>query len=169
MTERSGYSELSEHPDDLLSALADDELDELAAAEVESHLVVCERCRDELAEVERVRGAVQVAGLVPAPDGLVEGLIQRRRRASRRGAILGTAAAIVALAASVTFADPAADSPDDGTRTRVLANDVYLQDRIARFGGDSIWRHTDDDDSHPTVADRAAEAARDLLGFLSGD
>jgi anti-sigma factor RsiW len=155
------------HPDDLLSALADGELDDAEAETVEAHVAACSECATELADITRVRAIVRDAPVVDAPDGLVDSLIKRRRRATRHGAILGAAAAIVAVATSVAMADPADHASPKASKTPVL--DTLAEERIARFGFEGSTSQRDESDDDASLTDRAEEAARDLLGFLTGE
>jgi hypothetical protein len=86
-----------EHPDDLLSAHVDGELDEATAAEVAAHVEACASCRTAERELLEARALLRS---LPPVDGapVIEGFLGRHRRVVRLGAaFVGVAA--VALAA----------------------------------------------------------------------
>ena len=146
------------HPDDLLSAFLDDELEPEETAEIEGHLVACSVCRRDLAEVELVRTTLRRMPTLQAPTDLVPRLVARRRRSSRRGALVGMAAAVVAVVAGVGMADPG-------------RGDVA---RPPQFPADpaehpyTIWRGDKAQQSDPSLVDRAEDAANELLEFFTG-
>lgn len=164
--------EVALHPDELLSAYADGELDDTERASVEEHLSHCDACAADLSDIERVRDEVREAPVLAAPDGFVERVIRRRRRASRQGAFLGVAAAVVAVVVGVAFADPADPPAKDSVTHAAPAYDVNDEAKIARFNSGRLQtQHEDaaDDDEDDSLLDRASEAASDLLGALSGE
>lgn len=85
-------------PDDALDAYLDGELAPDEEAGVRAHLADCERCRDELAAIERVRALVR--GL---PDLDLPSVVVERVRWVGRRRVGAWAAAAVAAAASVLF------------------------------------------------------------------
>lgn len=93
----------SAHPDDLLSAHVDGELDPATEGRVAGHLAACEQCRASVAQLVEARTLLR--GL-PAVDAspVIEGFLARHRRAVRRGAGFVAAAAIVLAALGFTAA-----------------------------------------------------------------
>lgn len=73
-----------ERMDELLSALADDELDAREALVVERHLQGCRACREKARRLSALKGAVRRAAAEDAPDGLKDALFAAagRRRAA---------------------------------------------------------------------------------------
>ena len=92
---------MSAHLGDLISALADGELDWVGEAEARAHLAGCAECRAELAATERVRAALRGLPQLDLPTLVVE----RARFATRRPPrLVAAAAALAAAAAAVVFA-----------------------------------------------------------------
>ena len=92
---------MSAHLGDLLSALADGELNWAEEAEARSHLAGCAGCAAELVAVERVRAALRGLPQIDLPTLVVE----RARFATRRPPRFAAAvAAVAAAAAAVVFA-----------------------------------------------------------------
>ncbi|MGH9210692.1 MAG: zf-HC2 domain-containing protein [Acidimicrobiales bacterium] len=151
------------HPDDLLSARIDDELDPATAGVVDQHLDDCASCRRDMDAVLAARRALRAAPPVPAPAGLVRGLVTRRRRADRRSVMVAAAAAVLALVTSVASADPSAVT---GSSDGDAQGQVQPDTRPQRDAPQGIWRASSTASSDPSLAERVTEAARDLLGFL---
>lgn len=87
------------HPDDLLSACLDGELDLWEEARLRAHLDHCRACRVELADLHRVRGAVRSLPSLDLPPSLAvesPGDAVRSRRL-RWAAALGAAAIVLAV------------------------------------------------------------------------
>lgn len=110
------------HPDELLSAHLDGELDDFERRRVAAHLSRCDRCRIEIADLSRARAAVralpqlelpievaELAGLPAAPIPL------RRRRAAWIGAAAAVAVAVFVTAAAVTTPEPQQITPPELT------------------------------------------------------
>jgi hypothetical protein len=104
-------SGVTEHPGDLLSAYLDDELPGGEARQVEAHLVGCGACNAELDDLAAARRMLRDLPPVPAPLGFTRGLVERRRRSTRRGTGLALAAACIAVVAGLALADPPDDPP----------------------------------------------------------
>lgn len=149
----------ADHLDDLLSARLDDELDPVTARAVDQHLQACPSCRREMVEVDEARQALRSAPPVAPPTDLADDLVRRRRRADRRGSIVAAAAAAVALVVSVASVDAA--SVDDSKAGR-----VERADRAEAAARPSIRQANGASSPEPSLTDRVAEVARDLLDFL---
>ena len=101
------------HPDDLLSAYLDGELDLEEEARLWAHLVHCQGCRVELADLHRVRGAVRSLPSLDLPPSLVvkgPGDAVTSRRLRWAGAL--AAAAMVVAIGLAFFASPSAITLD---------------------------------------------------------
>jgi anti-sigma factor RsiW len=161
---------MTPHPDDLLSAMLDDELDQQTERVVDRHLSDCAACRDELAQIDQVRRWLRELPPVPAPSGLVGGFIAHRRRANLRAASLGMAAAAVAVVTSLVFADPADvagnGSAANGPRASEKQERTDSESRPERDGPRGIRSVQDVGGSGSSLADRVEDAARDLLDFF---
>lgn len=84
------------HPDDLLSAHVDGELDAATEARVVDHVAGCAECRDAVAELDRARSLLR--GLPPIDASpVIEGFLARHRRAVRLGAGFVAVAGLVLL------------------------------------------------------------------------
>jgi anti-sigma factor RsiW len=149
----------SDHPADLLSALLDDELDAAEIAEIEGHLADCSVCRLELAEVESARMTLRRMPTLQAPTDLIPRVVARRRRSSRRGALVGMAAAVVAVVAGVGMADPGGG----GEVARPPQPPAEPADHPY-----TIWKGDKAQKSDPSLVDRAEDAANELLEFFTG-
>jgi anti-sigma factor RsiW len=152
----NAHPDRPDHLDDLLSARLDDELDPATARAVDQHLQECSTCRHELLEVDEARRALRVAPPVDAPAELVDDFVRRRHRAERRGGIVAVLAAAVALVAGVASVDAA--SVGGAKAERIDRAEAAERPSIRRANGTSS--------PEPSLADRVAEAARDLLDFL---
>jgi hypothetical protein len=92
-----------EHPDDLLSAHVDGELDQATDAWVEEHLGACAPCRRSAAELSEARSMLRALPPVDASP-VIEGFLARHRRAVRLGAAFVAVAALVLGALGLTAA-----------------------------------------------------------------
>lgn len=91
------------HPDDLLSAHVDGELDADTDAWVVEHLAACADCRRAAAELTEARSMLR--GLPPMDASpVVEGFLARHRRAVRLGAGFVVVAGLVLIALGLTAA-----------------------------------------------------------------
>lgn len=72
------------HPDDLLSAFLDDELDESSASRVTRHLADCPQCERELDGLRQARTALRALPNVDAPARLFEAVPGEAVRAGSR-------------------------------------------------------------------------------------
>jgi hypothetical protein len=127
-----------EHPRDLLSAYLDDELGVDERAAVDRHLADCESCRDDLASLRRLAGAVAEEDVPPVPDDLEKRIGARIDAAKvrpfrRRIVVPVTIAATLAAVGLVVvyqwteprsireFRQPAPPEPAEGTERDELA------------------------------------------------
>jgi Putative zinc-finger len=95
---------VSDHPDILLAEYVDGTLPPDARAEVDAHLLGCDRCRGEIELAEEARSALLALPEAPAPDGLPLAVRRRTgRRPTRQAArwVAGVAAAAVLAAAGI--------------------------------------------------------------------
>ncbi|MFP5576628.1 MAG: zf-HC2 domain-containing protein [Acidimicrobiia bacterium] len=101
------------HPDDLLSAHVDGELDPAEDAWVVDHLEGCAACRQSVGDLVEARALLR--GLPPV-DGspLIEGFLARHRRGVRLGAAFVAVAAVVLVALGTAT----------GTERRALVPDI---------------------------------------------
>jgi hypothetical protein len=104
------------HPGDLLSAFVDRELDPAMASAVEHHLRDCAPCQTELGATTQVRTWVRDLPPVPAPAGLIDGIVEARRRADRRGRVISLAAAMLAVIVGLSLVDPS-EEPSTGAQS----------------------------------------------------
>jgi anti-sigma factor RsiW len=92
-----------DHPDDLLSAHVDGELDPATRARVVEHLDRCAACRRSAEELTEARALLR--GLPPVDaTPVIEGLLARHRRVVRLGAGFVVVAGLVLAAVGVTAA-----------------------------------------------------------------
>jgi Putative zinc-finger len=160
----SGLGDVSEHPGDLLSAYLDDELSAGEARRVEAHLVSCGACSAELGDLGAARRLLRDLPAVPAPPGFTRGIVERRRRSTRRGAGLALAAAGVALVLGLALAEPGDDQPS-GSHTMSLAGDA------TRFGT-TLTPHTllgpDDQPGGPSASASASGSTVSTTSTTAG-
>jgi anti-sigma factor RsiW len=64
-------TEPADHPEELLAAYVDDELDEAGRAQARAHLSVCDRCREQVRGARRARGALRALPEVEVPVGIL--------------------------------------------------------------------------------------------------
>jgi anti-sigma factor RsiW len=170
-----------DHPDDLLSALLDDELSPGATADVEAHLGGCTACRDDLAGVAEARAALRGSPRLAAPPAFARDLVRARHRASRRGVAVALAAASVVVVAGLALAptnpDTSAEHPnlallsaatraqtDLTPRTTTLV-DAESGDRVPVVPAPTEGPDDEDDES---FADRVGDAVGALLDAIGG-
>ena len=106
------------HPGDLLSAHLDGELPPEAEDRVDEHLEGCGACRAELDDLAAARRTLRSLPPVPAPAGLVGGIVRARQRASRRGVALALVAASLAVVVGLA-ATPAPGGDTDHDRPQL--------------------------------------------------
>jgi hypothetical protein len=106
----SDFADVTQHPEELLSALLDGELTAEDAELVQAHIVGCPACTAELDEVRHVRSAVRSLTAVEPPAGFLESLLEvdepypanviplRARRAAIANAAAAVAAGLLILA-----------------------------------------------------------------------
>jgi anti-sigma factor RsiW len=159
-----GHGTATEHLGDELSAALDYELEPVEATRVERHLDGCADCRAELAGLERARRTIRELGPVEAPPGLVDGIIRRRQGATRRAAALvGVAASLLVGLSLVAVEPPPAERPVAAPEPTLVRSDsgfVRLES--------TPRRDRDEDQTEPSLADRAHDAGQELLEFLTG-
>ena len=107
------------HPDELLSAHLDGELDDVERRRVADHVAECDRCRREMSELAEARALVRSLPLLELPLGLTETLgaapksTVGRRAAAWIGAAAAVAAAAFITAAAITAPEPQQISPPE--------------------------------------------------------
>lgn len=129
------------HPDDLLSAFLDDELDEATATRVTSHVADCDRC---LAELDGLRAARAALRGLPdvAPPATMFATVPRAAEqldASTRArlAVAGVTAGVMVLLATAFVLG-------DGEPGEVVPPvDVVVVDHVARTGGGPMIQPVD--------------------------
>lgn len=89
------------HPDDLLSAFVDGELEPATAERVSAHLARCEPCRHEAEAVEAARTWIRQLPEIDS-SGVVGGFLARHQRVVWAGAVFVVASTVVAVALAVT-------------------------------------------------------------------
>lgn len=87
------------HPDDLLSAYLDGELEAWQERQVRSHLEACGACRQELHDAHEARAALRALPAPDLPPGLLEPAGPGSMPTGRRRFLLAVAAALVVLVA----------------------------------------------------------------------
>jgi hypothetical protein len=103
---------VSDHPDVLLAEYVDGTLPPEARAEVDAHLLICDRCRREVDLAGEARGVLVALPEVAAPEGLP---LAVRRRTGRRPApraarlVAAVAAAAVLVAGGIVIFRSLAD------------------------------------------------------------
>lgn len=130
------------HPDDLLSAFLDDELGEVEASRVTTHVADCHRCLDELEGLRAARAALRGLPEVDppppnvfaaVPDAAAEAATSARTRATAAAAALGVAA-LLATAFALGDGEPGEVVPPV---------DVVVVDHVARTGGGPVIQPVD--------------------------
>lgn len=91
------------HPDDLLSAHVDGELDPATEAWVVDHLAGCIACREAAADLDEARSLLRTLPQVDASP-VIDGFLARHHRVIRLGAAFVGVAAVVMVALGVTSA-----------------------------------------------------------------
>jgi hypothetical protein len=138
---------VTEHPEILLAEYVDGTLSPDDRADVQAHLAVCDRCREEVALAEEARAALAGLPEVPAPEGLTFAV---RRRAGRPGSprigrwVAATAAAVLVAGAFVIvrgFQTVREGAPGGGQGVRAPAEAPAAREEAetageAQFAGD---------------------------------
>jgi hypothetical protein len=174
------------HPGDLLSAHLDGELPPEVEARVDAHLEACADCRAEFDDLDAARSTLRSLPTVPAPAGLVTGIVRARQRASRRGVALALVAASLAVVVGLA-ATPAPGHGDDPDRPELALTsegrrfDAGLDttvDRTAPSGGtvSGLQRPRSGDDEPrdedesllDRLGDRVGAAVSGLLHAVGG-
>ncbi len=132
------------HPDDLLSAFLDDELDEPDASHVTRHLATCDTCLSELDGLREARAALRGLPEIPPPSSLFSAIPDAAAEAGSRDwgrrAATGVAAGLaVLLAAAFVLGE---SQPGEV----VPPVDVVVVDHVVRTGGGPVIQ--------PVVLDR---------------
>lgn len=107
----------AQHPDDLLSAHVDGELDEATTVEVAAHVAACSSCRDAERELLEARALLRSLPPVDAAP-VIEGFLGRHRRVIRLGAaFVGVAAVVLAVLGATASTRHTPVRPDLATLT----------------------------------------------------
>lgn len=124
------------HPEDLLSAHVDGELDPAASAEVEAHLAGCAACRRAQGDLREARSLLRS---LPAEDAapVIEGFLTRHRAVIRLGTGFVTIAAVVLAALGLNAATHRAELVPD------VAAMVQAHVAAAPHGVGDLQRHPD--------------------------
>lgn len=128
------------HPDDLLSAFLDDELEEAASLRVARHLATCRDCLDELDGLRAAREALRDLPQVAPPYALLAEVPEAAHELTpRRGrtVVAGLVAGMLGLLA-LAFALGGTESGDV-----VPPVDVVVVDHVARTGGGPVIQPVD--------------------------
>lgn len=129
------------HPDDLLSAFLDDELDEPTASRVTQHVASCPACLDDLDGLRAAREALRGLPEVPPPPAVfadVPGVAASADTGGRaRLAAMGIAAGVAAL---LTTAFVLGEDTHGDVAPPV---DVVVVDHVARTGGGPMIQPVD--------------------------
>lgn len=132
------------HPDELLSAFLDDELDEPDASQVTHHLATCDTCLAELDGLRQARAALRGLPDIPPPSSLFAAVPDVAAQASSRDrgrrAATGVAAGLAALLAAAFVLGES--QPGEV----VPPVDVVVVDHVVRTGGGPVIQ--------PVVLDR---------------
>ena len=130
------------HPDDLLSAFLDDELDEATASRVTRHLADCPSCLDELEGLRDARAALRALPDVGPPPSSVFAAVpgaaahadsSTRTRLAAAG-VLTLLTAVLATAFVLGAGEPGEVVPPV---------DVVVVDHVARTGGGPVIQPVD--------------------------
>lgn len=129
------------HPDDLLSAFLDDELDEATATRVTEHVAACDHCMADLDGLREARAALRgLPDVAPPPTmfaAVPHAAEQVDTSARARAAVAGLAACAAALLG-------AAFALGDGEPGDVVPPvDVVVVDHVARTGGGPMIQPVD--------------------------
>lgn len=129
------------HPDDLLSAFLDDELDEAAASRVQDHVLECERCMTELDGLRAARSVLRGLPEVDQPDELFATVPAAAAAGDDhrwgRTATMGLLAMLTGILA-VAFAMGETDQGDV-----VPPVEVMVVDHVVRTGGGPVLQPVD--------------------------
>jgi anti-sigma factor RsiW len=129
------------HPEDLLSAFLDDELDEATASRVTEHVAACAACLDDLDGLRAAREALRGLPQVPPPPSVfaeVPGVAARADTTGRaRLAVAGVAAGLAALLTTAFVLGE--DTPGEVAPPV----DVVVVDHVARTGGGPMIQPVD--------------------------
>jgi Putative zinc-finger len=160
---------VSDHPDVLLAEYVDGTLPPEARAEVDAHLLTCDRCRREVDLAGEARGVLVALPEVPAPEGLP---LAVRRRAGRRAAprtarlIAAVAAAAVLVAGGIvilnslqTAEEPAAEGGAAGRGLEELDQSAEEPAAPEAAAGDATLART----ALPTYTESGRDYARSDL------
>jgi anti-sigma factor RsiW len=170
------------HPDDLLADYVDGTLDERARADVDTHLLGCERCRDEVRLARTAKVALVELEDRPVPLGVTGPVLAEagRRFERRRGvswdrfqwaAGLAAAAALVVVVAlnvgdggSETTPSPAAAGTGATGAAGAEASDATASAPLPFFGLEQQLDVNYDDEGIRAVASEAAGAVEAAEG-----
>jgi len=170
------------HPDDLLADYVDGTLDERARADVDTHLLGCERCRDEVRLAANAKAALVELEDRPVPFGVTGPVMTEagRRFERRRGvtwerfqwaAGLAAAAALVVVVAlnvgdggSENTPSPAAAGTAATGAAGAEASDATASAPLPFFGLEQQLDVNYDDEGIRAVASEAVRAVEAAAG-----
>lgn len=132
------------HPDDLLSAFLDDELDEPDASHVTRHLAVCDACLTELDGLRQARAALRGLPDIAAPSALFATIPDVAARAGSRDRGRRAATGVAAGLAALLVAAFVLGESQPGEVVPPV--DVVVVDHVVRTGGGPVIQ--------PVVLDR---------------
>ena len=166
------------HPDDLLADYVDGTLDERARADVDTHLLGCERCRDEVRLAATAKAALVELEDRPVPFGVTGPVLAEagRRFERRRGATwdrfqwaagVAAAAALVVVVALNVGGDGSENTPSPAAAgtgatgaTGAEAGDATASAPLPFFGLERQLDVNYDNDGIRAVASEAARAVQ---------
>jgi anti-sigma factor RsiW len=127
------------HPDALLSAFLDDELEEATATRVTRHVAACDTCLEELEGLRRARSALRGLPDIAPPAAVFADVPTTAATPRGRGRLAAAGAATVVVALLAT-----AFALGDGESGEVVPPvEVVVVDHVARTGGGPVIQPVD--------------------------